>query len=214
MAADWLTSAWGQNTGNAHATPAAAACEEVAGAWLLDLLDLPRECSVGFVTGATIANFTCLAAARGEVLRRVGWDVRSRRPVRRAAGACRARRRSALDRVLGAANIWASAQSASSACRSTIRGACAPTRLRAAIAQARRADHRHRAGRAHQFRRVRSVRRDSPSGACERARGCTSMAPSACGRARAGSRASRHAGFELADSWGDGRPQMAADAVR
>ncbi|MEZ6023693.1 MAG: pyridoxal-dependent decarboxylase [Hyphomonadaceae bacterium] len=74
MAADWLAAAWGQNTGNAYATPAASAVEEVASAWLLDLLDLPREASVGFVTGATMANFTCLAAARGEVLRRVGWD--------------------------------------------------------------------------------------------------------------------------------------------
>lgn len=75
MAADWLTSAWGQNTGNAHATPASSACEEITGRWLLDLLDLPRGASVGFVTGATIANFTCLAAARGEVLRRADWDV-------------------------------------------------------------------------------------------------------------------------------------------
>ena len=75
VAADWLTSAWGQNTGNHHATPAAAAVEEVAARWLLDLLALPADCSVGFVTGATIANFVCLAAARGEVLRRAGWDV-------------------------------------------------------------------------------------------------------------------------------------------
>ena len=45
------------------------------GGWLLDLLDLPRESSVGFATGATVANFVCLAAARGEVLRRAGWDV-------------------------------------------------------------------------------------------------------------------------------------------
>ncbi|MBL8545940.1 MAG: aspartate aminotransferase family protein [Hyphomonadaceae bacterium] len=75
LAADWLTSAWAQNVGNAHATPAASACEEITGRWLLELLDLPRSSSVGFVTGATIANFTCLAAARGEVLRRVGWDV-------------------------------------------------------------------------------------------------------------------------------------------
>lgn len=74
MAADWLTSTWGQNTGNAFATPSACAAEEVAAQWLLDLLDLPRESSVGFVTGATMANFTCLAAARGEVLRRAGWD--------------------------------------------------------------------------------------------------------------------------------------------
>ncbi len=75
MAADWLASAWGQNAGNAQATPAAAACEEIAGRWLLELMDLPRESSVGFVTGGTMANFTCLAAARNEVLRRVGWDV-------------------------------------------------------------------------------------------------------------------------------------------
>lgn len=75
MAADWLTSAWAQNVGNAHATPAASACEEITGHWILDLLDLPRESSVGFVSGATMANFTCLAAARGEVLRRVGWDA-------------------------------------------------------------------------------------------------------------------------------------------
>lgn len=75
VAADWLTSAWGQNAANVAAAPAAAAFEAVAARWLLDLLDLPRDASVGFVTGATIANFVCIAAARGEVLRRVGWDV-------------------------------------------------------------------------------------------------------------------------------------------
>ncbi len=75
VAADWLTSIWGQNAGNHLATPSAAAAEEWAGRALLELFDLPRECSVGFVTGATMANFTCLAAARGEVLRRAGWDV-------------------------------------------------------------------------------------------------------------------------------------------
>jgi glutamate/tyrosine decarboxylase-like PLP-dependent enzyme len=75
VAADWLTSAWGQNSGNVFATPAAAAVEKVAADWLLALLDLPRESSVGFVTGATVANFVCLAAARSEVLRRIGWDV-------------------------------------------------------------------------------------------------------------------------------------------
>ena len=75
VAADWLTSAWGQNAGNQTASPAAAACEVVAAQWLLELLDLPRAASVGFVTGATMANFVCLAAARSEVLRRVGWDV-------------------------------------------------------------------------------------------------------------------------------------------
>lgn len=75
VAADWLTSAWGQNTANVVATPAAAAAEEVSAKWLLDLLGLPRTASVGFVTGATVANFVALAAARGEQLRRAGWDV-------------------------------------------------------------------------------------------------------------------------------------------
>jgi glutamate/tyrosine decarboxylase-like PLP-dependent enzyme len=76
VAADWLTSAWGQNAGN-QVISAAAAVEAVAAGWLLDLLDLPRECSVGFVTGATMASFVGLAAARGEVLRRAGWDAES-----------------------------------------------------------------------------------------------------------------------------------------
>lgn len=75
VAADWLTSAWGQNCGNHQAAPAGAAIETVAASWLLDLLALPPAASVGFVTGATVANFVCLAAARGEVLRRAGWDV-------------------------------------------------------------------------------------------------------------------------------------------
>ena len=75
VAADFLTSAWGQNAGNHVAAPAAAAVETIAARWLLDLLKLPAESSVGFVTGATVANFTCLAAARGEVLRKVGWNA-------------------------------------------------------------------------------------------------------------------------------------------
>lgn len=78
VAADFLTSAWGQNCGNHLAMPAAAAVEEIAAQWLLDLLRLPPDSSVGFVTGATMANFTCLAAARGEALRRIGWDVEAR----------------------------------------------------------------------------------------------------------------------------------------
>src|SRR5215472_2885850 len=63
VAADWLASAWGQNTGNHLATPAAAAAEESSARALLDLMALPAEASVGFVTGATMANFTCILAA-------------------------------------------------------------------------------------------------------------------------------------------------------
>src|SRR6059036_1018875 len=75
VAADWLTSAWDQNAGLYAASPAAAVVEAVTAAWLTRLFGLPRGTSVGFVTGAQMANFTGLAAARHEVLRRVGWDV-------------------------------------------------------------------------------------------------------------------------------------------
>ncbi len=75
LAADWLTSAWDQNAAMRPVTPAHSAVEDVTTAWLLDLLRLPDSCGVGFTTGATMANFACLAAARDEVLRRAGWDV-------------------------------------------------------------------------------------------------------------------------------------------
>lgn len=74
VAADWLTSIWGQNAAIYQCSPAAATAEEVAAEWLLDILDLPRDASIGFVTGATMAAFTCLAAARGAVLKRAGHD--------------------------------------------------------------------------------------------------------------------------------------------
>jgi len=75
VAADWLTTAWDQNGGLYVLSPAAAAAELIAGDWLKDLFGLPKESSVGFVTGGTMANFTALAAARHALLREVGWDV-------------------------------------------------------------------------------------------------------------------------------------------
>ena len=75
LAADWLTSTWDQNAGIFATSPLSSVVEDVAREWVLDLLDLPRESSVGLVTGCQMANFTCLAAARNAVLRRAGWDV-------------------------------------------------------------------------------------------------------------------------------------------
>ena len=77
LAADWLTSTWDQNAGLYVAGPAASVVEEAVGAWLLDLFGLPPETSFGITTGCQMAHFTCLAAARHEVLRRAGWDVES-----------------------------------------------------------------------------------------------------------------------------------------
>jgi glutamate/tyrosine decarboxylase-like PLP-dependent enzyme len=78
LAADWLVSAWDQNAALRLLTPAHSAAEDIASAWLLDLLGLPAASGVGFVTGATMSNFTCLAAARDAVLARHGWDVAAR----------------------------------------------------------------------------------------------------------------------------------------
>jgi glutamate/tyrosine decarboxylase-like PLP-dependent enzyme len=75
LAADWLTSTWDQNAGLFVLGPAASVAEEVVGGWLVELLGLPADVSFGFVTGVQMANFTGLAAARNEVLRRAGWDV-------------------------------------------------------------------------------------------------------------------------------------------
>ncbi len=75
MAADWLTTTWDQNSALHACAPAAAVVEEIAGTWLLELLDLPRDASFAFTTGCQMAHFTALAAARQEVLRRANWDV-------------------------------------------------------------------------------------------------------------------------------------------
>lgn len=76
--ADWLTTAWAQNAVLHAASPAAAAVEEVAGRWMLELLGLPSEASFGLPTGAGLGNAVGLAAARHSVLERAGWDVEAR----------------------------------------------------------------------------------------------------------------------------------------
>ncbi|MBX3062737.1 MAG: aspartate aminotransferase family protein [Anaerolineae bacterium] len=75
LAANWMAGAWDQNTAYTVMSPIAARLEEVAMRWLLDVLHLPSDCAVGFVTGATQANFAGLAAARHAILAKQGWDV-------------------------------------------------------------------------------------------------------------------------------------------
>jgi glutamate/tyrosine decarboxylase-like PLP-dependent enzyme len=78
VAADWLTAAWSQNAVLHATSPAAAAVEQVAGEWMLELLGLPSDASFGFPTGAGLGNAVGLAAARHAVLAREGWDVEAR----------------------------------------------------------------------------------------------------------------------------------------
>jgi glutamate/tyrosine decarboxylase-like PLP-dependent enzyme len=75
LAADWLTSIWDQNAALHACAPAAGVVEEIAGAWLKDILALPAHSSFAFVTGCQMAHVMCLATARGALLRRSGWNV-------------------------------------------------------------------------------------------------------------------------------------------
>jgi glutamate/tyrosine decarboxylase-like PLP-dependent enzyme len=77
VAAGWLAGAWDQNAGLRVMSPIGAKLEDVARRWLLELLGLPAACGIAFSTGATMANFAALAAARRSVLKAVGWDVES-----------------------------------------------------------------------------------------------------------------------------------------
>jgi len=75
LAANWLAGAWDQNAAFDSVTPAASTLEAVALEWLKDVLGLPENCAGAFVTGATMANFSALVAARHSVLASQGWDV-------------------------------------------------------------------------------------------------------------------------------------------
>ncbi len=75
LAANTLASAWDQNSAFHQVTPGTATVEDVAFEWLRELFGLPEGVSAGFVTGATMANLTALAAARHRVLANAGWDV-------------------------------------------------------------------------------------------------------------------------------------------
>ncbi len=75
VAANWLAGAWAQNTGLHTTTPATARLEAIGMRWLIELFGLPEQSGAAFVTGATMANFAGVAAARHALLARAGWDV-------------------------------------------------------------------------------------------------------------------------------------------
>jgi glutamate/tyrosine decarboxylase-like PLP-dependent enzyme len=75
VAADWLATGADQNAGAYVMSPISAVVEDVAAGWLREIFGLPPDASAGFTTGAMMANFTALAAARHQVLAKAGWDV-------------------------------------------------------------------------------------------------------------------------------------------
>ena len=74
LAANWMAGVWDQNAVFKISSPIAAQVEKVAGEWILDLLHLPRQSAVGFVTGTTMANFCGALAARHHIYNRLGWN--------------------------------------------------------------------------------------------------------------------------------------------
>ena len=78
VASSWLASTWDQNAGSWLLSPISGELENIAGKWLLDLFDLPRDAAFGFVTGATMATFSSIVAARSSLLRRQGYDVKAK----------------------------------------------------------------------------------------------------------------------------------------
>jgi glutamate/tyrosine decarboxylase-like PLP-dependent enzyme len=77
IAANWMAGAWDQNSALSIMSPLAAKLEDVAGKWVLDALDFPAECGFGFVTGASMAGFTALSAARNHTYKKLGIDIKT-----------------------------------------------------------------------------------------------------------------------------------------
>lgn len=78
LAAKWLVDAWDQNAGLYVMSPVVSVLEEVCEKWLVDLLGLPQNTAVGFVSGTSTASLCGLVAGRDHLLRKNGWDVSSR----------------------------------------------------------------------------------------------------------------------------------------
>ena len=134
LAADWLATTWDNNAGAAACAPASCVVEEVAGAWLKDILDLPRDASFALTTGCQLAHVTCLAAARNAVLRGVGWDVETdgligAPPIRVLAND---QRHGSIERALRILGLGANCIEALG---TTVDGALRPETLREALAR-------------------------------------------------------------------------------
>ena len=184
VATEWLTAVWDQPAALYVMSPAAAVVEEVAAAWLVELLGLAPSCSVGFVTGCHMANFTALAAARHELLRRAGWDVE-------ADGLQGAPRLHVVVgdevhvSVIGALRLLGIGSRADRARCGRRAGTDAAGRTGRETRGRGRPGDRLRPGRQRQQRRFRPARRNRRRCGRAMAHGCTSTARSASGRAQA-----------------------------
>jgi hypothetical protein len=182
LAADWLVSAWDQNLCLYVRSPAASVIEDVAASWILEALPFPADASVGFTTGAQMANMTGLAAARHDVLRCAGWDVEAQS----LQGAPR------VHVIVGAEAIPRSSPHCASSGLARARFVASPPTNRDACVRMRSptSSVRVTVRRSSARRRATSARvllilfLRSPPPPARTARGCTSTAHSAFGRRR------------------------------
>ncbi|MBT6328907.1 MAG: aspartate aminotransferase family protein [Kordiimonadaceae bacterium] len=77
VASSWLTSTWDQNSSLTVLGYVNAKLEQVAQKWIVEMLELPTGTAVGFVTGATMAGFTSLCAARTRIYNNLGYDLKT-----------------------------------------------------------------------------------------------------------------------------------------
>ena len=179
LAADWLVSAWDQNACIYPTSPACAVIEEVAGAWLLDVLGLPADASVAFVTGTQSAHLTALAVARSHLLAARGHDVdqhglHGAAPLRVLAGGAH---HASLDRAVRLLGLGATP---SSWCRRTATGGSIRPRSQPRRSTSGRRWSAWRPATSTPARSTTSTPASTPR--TPEGRGCTSTARSACGR--------------------------------
>ena len=182
LAADWLVTAWDQNTGLFAPSPATSVIEEIAGRWMLDLLGLPPESSFAFVTGGQMANTTALAAARHHVLAAAGWDVEAdglagSPPIRLVVGE---EVHVTIPRAARFLGSWHRTRSSGSPSTPTVE-CCRP--ISNVCWRSSPVSRPSCVARPATSTRARSIRSaSSPPSPTRTARGCTSTAPSGCGR--------------------------------
>jgi hypothetical protein len=164
LAADWLSAAWDQNAFSFVLSPAAAVVEEVARRWLTELLGLAPDTSMGVVTGATMANFTSLAAARHALLLRLGWNVEEQGLFGAPPIAVVTNEESHVS-VFASLQMLGLGRARVSRVAADEQGRMRPTRSKATLRELRNAGHRLRSGRQREHRRVRSVVRHRADGA-------------------------------------------------
>ena len=75
-AASWLSDTWNQNGALYMMSPTAAELERICEKWIVELFGLPEETALGLVTGSSNALICAFTAARNELLKRQGYDVK------------------------------------------------------------------------------------------------------------------------------------------